>query len=167
MMNIRAAISDDARAICNIYNYYIEHTTITFETAPVSETEMKQRIDEIIHAGYSFYVGEANGKIIGYCYTHRWNSRCAYDTTAEDSIYLDRDETGKGYGTQLFEHLLNNIDESKIHVLIAGICIPNDGSVRLHEKFGFKQVSHMKEVGRKFDRWLDVGHWQLIINTDL
>jgi phosphinothricin acetyltransferase len=135
---------------------------ITFETAPVSEAEMRRRIDEILRTGYAFYVGEVNGKMIGYCYTHRWHSRCAYDTTAEDSIYLDRDETGKGYGTQLFAHLLNHIDTGKIHVLIAGICIPNDDSVSLHEKFGFKQVSDMKEVGRKFDKWLDVGHWQLI-----
>jgi phosphinothricin acetyltransferase len=75
---------------------------------------------------------------------------------------LDKDERGKGYGTQLFEHLLNHIDKSKTHVLIAGICIPNEVSVNLHEKFGFKKISHMKEIGRKFDQWRDVGHWQLI-----
>ena len=166
-MNIRKAISDDAGAICEIYNYYIAHTVITFETTPVSEVEMRQRIAEVVNSGYSFYVGEVDGKIIGYCYTHRWNNRCAYNTTAEESIYIDREETGKGYGAQLFEHLLHHIDPSKIHVLIAGICIPNESSVRLHEKFGFQQVSHLNEIGRKFDQWLDVAHWQLIINTDL
>ncbi len=162
-MNIRKATSDDAQAICNIYNYYIENTAVTFETVPVSETEMKQRINDIIHSGHPFYVGENDNKIIGYYYTHTWNSRHAYDSTAEVSIYFDKDETGKGYGTQLFEHLLMHIDKSKIHVLISGITLPNEGSVRLHEKFGFKQISYMKEIGWKFDQWQDVGHWQKII----
>jgi phosphinothricin acetyltransferase len=162
-MNIRKATPDDALAICDIYNHYIENTVVTFEILPVSEAEMRQRINEIIDNGYLFYVGQVDGKIIGYYYTHRWHNRCAYVTTVEDSIYLDKDETGKGYGTQLFEHLLEHIDKATIHVLIAGICIPNEGSVRLHEKFGFKQISHMKEIGRKFGEWLDVGHWQLIV----
>ena len=161
-MNIRKATLDDACEICDIYNYYIENTAVTFETVPVSELEMRKRIEEVFNTGYVFYAGEVNGKIIGYYYTHRWHNRCAYALTAEESIYLDKNETGKGYGTQLFEHLLNHIDKSKIHVLIAGICVPNEASVRLHEKFGFQQISHMKEIGRKFDQWRDVGHWQLI-----
>jgi len=161
-MNIRKATLDDARTICGIYNYYIENTAITFETEPISEIEMRKRMEEVINTGYSFYVGEIDQKIIGYCYTHRWNNRAAYATTVEESIYLDKGETGKGYGTQLFAHLLSHIDKSKTHVLIGGICIPNEGSVRLHEKFGLKQISCMKEIGRKFDQWRDVGHWQLI-----
>ncbi len=166
-MNIRKATLDDARAICNIYNYYIEHTAVTFETTPVAESDMRQRMSEVFESGYSFYVGEADDKIIGYYYTHRWNNRSAYSTTVEESIYLDKDETGKGYGTQFFKHLLARIDKSRIHVLIAGISIPNEGSVRLHEKFGFKQISHMKEIGRKFDQWQDVGHWQLTFDSEL
>ena len=161
-MNIRKATLDDAGTICNIYNYYIENTVATFETVPILEIEMQKRIEEAINSGYAFYVGEIDGKIIGYYYTHRWKERYAYATTTEESIYLDKNETGKGYGTQLFEHLLSYIDKNKTHVLIGGICIPNEGSVRLHEKFGFKQISHMKEIGRKFDQWRDVGHWQLI-----
>ena len=163
-MEIRKATINDAHTICNIYNYYIENTAITFETAPISETEMEQRISDIISSGYSFYVGETDKKVIGYYYTHRWNSRCAYNTTVEESIYLDKAEIGKGYGTKLFEHLLTHIDKTKFHVLIAGICIPNEVSIRLHEKFGLKQISHMKEIGRKFNQWWDVGHWQLIFN---
>jgi len=161
-MNIRKATLDDACVICNIYNYYVENTAVTFETVPISEIEMRKRMEEVIDGGFAFYVAEINNKIVGYYYTHRWNNRCAYATTVEESIYLDKSEIGKGYGTQLFEHLLRHIDKSKTHVLIAGICIPNESSVRLHEKFGFKQISHMKEIGRKFDQWRDVGHWQLV-----
>ena len=163
-MNIRKAILDDAGIICNIYNYYIKNTTATFETEPILEIEMRKRMEDVFDTGFAFFVGEINGKIIGYYYTHRWNNRAAYATTVEESIYLDKYETGKGYGSQLFEHMLNNIDKSKIHVLIGGICIPNESSVKLHEKFGFKQISHMKEIGWKYGQWRDVGHWQIIFD---
>jgi phosphinothricin acetyltransferase len=86
-MNIRKATLDDACAICGIYNYYVENTTVTFETSPVSEAEIKERMNEVIRSGYSFYVGEVDKKIIGYYYTHRWNNRYAYATTVEESIY--------------------------------------------------------------------------------
>lgn len=160
---IRKVSTNDAQVICDIYNYYIENTVITFETEAISAAEMEHRISEILNSGFPFYIGECDGKIIGYCYVHVWNARCAYSTTNEVTIYLDRNETGKGYGYTLYEHLIRNIDRKKIHVLIAGICIPNESSVRLHEKFGFKQVSCMKEIGRKFDQWRDVGHWQLLL----
>ena len=164
-MNIRKATPTDARAICNIYNYYVENTVVTFETASISESEGKERISDTINSGYLFYVGEVDGKIIGFYCTQAWNHRSAYATTAEESIYLDKDEAGKGYGTQLFEHLLNEIKKTKIHALIGCICLSNKSSIRLHEKFGFSQTSHIKEVGRKFDQWQDVGHWQLIISN--
>jgi L-amino acid N-acyltransferase YncA len=160
---IREVSVNDARAICDIYNYYIENTVITFETVAISEAGMKQRIKEMTDSGFPFYVGEDNSKVIGYCYAHTWNYRHAYSTTNEVTVYLDRNETGKGYGYTLYEHLIGSIDRKRIHVLIAGICIPNERSVRLHEKFGFRQVSCMKEIGRKFDQWRDVGHWQLCL----
>ena len=162
-MNIREATLDDAGAMCNILNYYIENSLISHETVPVSEIESKKRISDISNSGHLLYIGEINGKIIGFCCTQPWNSYAVYETTAEESIFLDKDETGKGYGTQLLEHMLNHIGKTKIHILNATIALPNEGSVRLHEKFGFKQVSHMKEIGRKFDQWLDIGCWQLIL----
>ena len=159
-MNIRKATLDDAAALCNIYNYYIENTAITHETVILSVDDAKQKISEAI----SIYVGEIDGKIAGFYTTYPWINYGAYKTTVEASMFLDRDETGKGYGTQLFEHLLKNIDKTKTHVLLAIVAIPNEASVRLLEKFGFKQVSHLKEVGRKFDKWRDIGHWQLMLN---
>ena len=162
-MNIRKARLDDAKAICNILNYYIEKTVIAHETELVSESESKKRINYIIDSGYLLFVAEKDGKVIGFCCTQPWNKGVVYETTAEESIFLDKDETGKGYGTQLLEYLLNHVDKTKIHILNATISLPNESSVRLHEKFGFKQVSQMKEIGRKFDQWLDIGCWQLIM----
>jgi L-amino acid N-acyltransferase YncA len=162
-MEIRKVTLDDASRICSIYNYYIVNTAITFETEPVKEDEMKQRIADIINEGLPYYVGVIDGKIVGYYYIHKWNNRCAYSSTKEVSIYLDKDQKGKGLGSILFDHLFKNVDREKVHVLISGITIPNDSSVKLHEKFGFKQASHMKEIGRKFEEWRDVGHWQIIL----
>lgn len=163
-MKIRKVTLDDAKGICNIYNYYVENTAITFETVAVSESEMQQRIKGFLDEGFPYFVGEINGKIVGYCYLHNWNNRCAYSSTKEVTIYLDKDLQGKGVGTILYQHLFKEIYKDDVHALIAGICIPNESSVRLHEKFGFKQASHMKEIGWKFDQWRDVGHWQLVIN---
>jgi thioredoxin type arsenate reductase len=71
---------------------------------------------------------------------------------------------GKGIGTVLYQQLFKEMYTGGIHALIAGICLPNESSVHLHEKFGFRQVSNMKEIGWKFGQWQDVGHWQLVIN---
>lgn len=163
-MKIRKVTLDDAKGICDIYNYYVENTAITFETAAVSESEMQQRIKGFLDEGFPYYVGEVDGKIAGYCYLHNWNNRCAYSSTKEVTVYLDKDMQGKGIGTILYQHLFKDIYKDDVHALIAGICIPNENSVRLHEKFGFKQASHMKEIGWKFDQWRDVGHWQLVIH---
>jgi len=160
---IRKPLSTDTQKICDIYNHYVANTAITFEVEPVTLSEMERRIKGIVNNGFPYFIGEVGNKVIGYYYINTWNKRKAYDSTAEITIYLDKDEKGKGYGSILFLHLLKHLDKNKYHVLLAGITIPNEGSIRLHEKFGFKKVSHMKEIGRKFDEWRDVGHWQLIL----
>ncbi len=163
-MKIRKVTLDDANEICRIYNHYVENTSITFETVALSESEMKQRIKGFLDEGFPYYVGEMDGKIAGYCYLHNWNNRCAYSSTKEITIYLDNDLQGKGIGTILYQHLFKDIYKANLHTLIAGICVPNENSVRLHEKFGFKQASFMKEIGWKFGHWRDIGHWLLVID---
>lgn len=163
-MQIRKVELSDAAAICDIYNYYVENTAVSFETVAVTEAEMKKRIADIIDSGFPYYVVEVDGKVAGYYYIHKWKERCAYSSTKEVTIYLDKDMTGKGLGSLLYEHLFSSIDLADTHVLIAGICIPNEGSVKLHEKFGFKQAAHMREVGWKLEKWQDVGYWELILN---
>jgi len=161
-MEIRKITLEDIDRICEIYNYYVENTAVSFETTSVSVAEMTQRINDVIESGFPYYVGVVDNEIVGYCYLHKWNGRCAYSSTNEVTIYLDKEQKGKGFGTLLFEHLLSNIDRNNTHAILAGICIPNDSSVKLHEKFGFKQVSHMKQIGWKFNQWRDVGHWELL-----
>ncbi|MBP1613184.1 MAG: phosphinothricin acetyltransferase [Bacteroidetes bacterium] len=160
-MKIREVTPEDAKVLSEIYNHYIEHTAITFETSPVSVQEMQQRINDVQESGLPYYVGELDGKVVGYYYMHKWNNRCAYSSTKEVTVYLDKDYKGKGLGSMFYRHLLEHVNRENTHVLLAGICIPNENSVHLHEKFGFVQSSHMKEVGRKFGEWRDVGHWIL------
>lgn len=165
-MDIRPiSLEDDIQTICDIYNYYIEYTVATFETQVLAKSEMYQRVFALLQNNENFLVAEIDQKIVGYAYIHTWNIRSAYSATKEMSIYLDNKYIGQNIGYRLYKQLFEEIRLKKdLHVLIAGITLPNESSVRLHEKFGFKQVSHMKEVGFKFDKWLDVGHWQLILN---
>ncbi|MDH8701323.1 L-amino acid N-acyltransferase YncA [Dysgonomonadaceae bacterium PH5-43] len=162
-MIIRTATLEDAKSICDIYNHYVENTVVSFETTPVSISEMQQRISNILKEGLPYYVCELEGKIVGYCYLHNWINRSAYSRTKEVTIYLDKDCSGKGIGTILYQRLFDEAKTMDIHSVIANICVPNEGSVRLHEKFGMKQVSFFSEAGWKFGKWHDIGHWQVII----
>ena len=164
-LNIRNITLDDASAVCRIYNHYIENTVVTFETSPVTEEEIQKRICDVVESDCPWYIGEINGEIIGYVYLHNFHPREAFFKTKEVAIYLHKDYSGKGLGSVLLESLLNKINPKKIHVLMAGITIPNEKSIKMHEKFGFKQISYMKEVGWKFDQWRDVGYWQLTLDA--
>lgn len=159
---IRTVRPNDAQGISLIYNHYIEHTTITFETNPVSVNEMCDRISGITEK-YPYFVYEEAGSVIGYCYALSWKKKEAYRNTVESTIYINPSFQGKGIGAQLMRRLIDELRTQKRHAIIACITIPNPASVKLHEKFGFKQVSAFKEVGYKFGQWLDVGDWQLCL----
>lgn len=162
-MSIRKASIADAPAICDIYNHYIANTTITFEIEPLAIEEMAARITDIsIHFPYLVY--ETEGVVVGYCYANTWKSRCAYLQTLETTIYIHPGYVGRGIGRKLMQNLLERLKEISVHALIAGIALPNEASIRLHESAGFEKVAHFKQVGRKFDRWIDVGNWELILN---
>jgi Sortase and related acyltransferases len=159
---IRNVKTEDAHNIAMIYNYYIENSTITFETTPVSTEEMSDRIESISEK-YPYFVYEESNKVVGYCYVSSWKKKAAYDKTVESTIYIDKDFQGKGIGRELMKQLINALREKSFHAIIACITIPNPSSVKLHEELGFRQVSEFHEVGLKFGEWLDVGDWELIL----
>lgn len=159
---IRNVQIEDAGHIARIYNHYVLNSSITFETNPVSASEIEQRIQDTTAAAYPYFVYERDGEVLGYCYLNPWKGRCAYKTTAEVSVYVDKDHAGEGIGSLLMKELLSSVDRSRFHTLVAGIALPNPASVALHEKFGFKKISHFSEIGFKFGDWRDVGHWQII-----
>jgi len=158
---IRSATPDDAAAICAIYNPYVAGTTISFEEEPVSPGDMAQRIADVQAAGLPWLVAESNGRLAGYAYATRWRARPAYRSSVESSVYVDAALAGKGTGTALYRALLDELRGSEVHMVIGGIAQPNERSVALHERMGFRKVAHFSEVGRKFGGWVDVGYWEL------
>jgi L-amino acid N-acyltransferase YncA len=162
-MNIRPFKITDSVQIAEIYNFYILNTHHTFETEPIDAGEMQKRIAEIA-ANYPYLVAEEEGAILAYAHAAQYKSRCAYKSSIEVSVYVKNGVKGKGIGTKLYEKLFEELEKIDVHAIIAGIALPNDASVRLHEKFGFEKVAHFREVGFKFYKWIDVGYWELIQN---
>ena len=160
---LRTATMADAAAIAVIYNHYVAHTIITFEEDPVPEAEMEQRIKDVFEANLPWFVWEEGGRVLGYAYAGKWKSRCAYRYAVESSIYLDKAATGRGLGRKLYEALITALRERKIHSIIGGIALPNPASVGISERLGFQKIGHFKEVGWKFEQWIDVGYWELIL----
>jgi L-amino acid N-acyltransferase YncA len=160
-ISIRPATLDDAAAICAIYNPYIANTTISFEEHAVAPPDMAQRIADVGAAGLPWLVAEQDGRLVGYAYATRWRVRPAYRTSVESSVYLAGDMGGCGLGTMLYRALLDVLRGLDVHMVIGGIAQPNEASVALHEKLGFRKVAHFSEVGRKFGCWVDVGYWEL------
>ena len=160
---IRLANKSDALEISRIYNFYIENTVVTFEETAVSEQTILERMEHIEQTEHFWLVAQKEDSIIGYAYSSRWQPRAAYRNTAEVSVYIANDHIGKGLGTQLYHQLFELLLDKNIHALIGGVTLPNPASVKLHEKFGMHQVAHYKEVGFKFNQWLDVGYWQKIL----
>jgi L-amino acid N-acyltransferase YncA len=159
---IRTVKLTDAKDICEIYNHYITETIITFEEEPLVISEMEARISEI-SARFPWIVFEENDQIVGYSYASDWKSRCAYRYSVESSVYILPSFTNRSIGTRLYKELVPRLINMNIHTVIAGIALPNIPSIRLHEKFGFQKVARFKEVGWKFQEWIDVGYWQLVI----
>jgi phosphinothricin acetyltransferase len=156
---IRKASIKDANAITNIYNYYVKNDVATFAEEPILVKETEENIKNAI----IWLVYIEDNQIIGYAYASKWKERTAYRFSAETSVYLDVNYQGKGIGSKLYKYLLSEIKKLDIHSVIGGISLPNKASESLHEKFGYKKVAHYKEIGFKFNQWIDVGYWQLVL----
>lgn len=159
--HIRPASTADAAPVCAIYNTYIAATTISFEEEAVTGQDMAQRIADVGAAGLPWFVLEVEGKLAGYAYATKWRVRPAYRHSVESTIYLDQAFLGRGLGRVLYAALLDELRKRECHRVIGGIALPNEGSIGLHEHFGFRKVAHFTEVGMKFGRWIDVGYWEL------
>jgi len=157
---IRPAAPEDSAAICAIYNFYIEHTNITFEEIPLSVAETEERILNI-SSKFPYLVMEEDGELIGFAYVNTWKERSAYKHSAEVSIYFKNGSQGKGRGKLLLGKLIEELRQTELHSIVAGIALPNEGSVGMCEHYGFKKIGHFEEIGFKNGQWIDVGYWEL------
>lgn len=159
-MIIRKATEDDAEAITKIYNWYVLNTPITFETEIVSVDDMEKRILEK-RLQYDWLVGEVNKEIVGYAYYGTFRDRGAYRHTVESAIYLPLKNIGRGFGKVLYSNLIESARKHGFTEMIGLIALPNPGSVALHLKMGFHEAGVLRNVGYKFEKFINVGIWQL------
>ena len=154
-MHIRPASESDVQAIAEIYNDAILNTTATFDTEVKSAEDRLAWLRE--HGEkHPVLVAETDGRVVGWASLSSWSERCAYETTSEVSVYVDKVHRGKGIGKTLLQHLVEKADELGMHCLLARIVEGNKKSIHLHEIFGFSIVGVMHRVGFKFDRFLDI-----------
>ena len=160
---IRDVKPQDATAITKIYNEYITNSIISFETEPLTEEDMLSRIVQI-SSKYPYLVYETDGIVVGYCYAHTWKERAAYRYTAETTVYLSPAYTGRGIGTLLMQKLIEECRNKNYRALIA--CITDDNIASISGRPGVCAGwtgAHFKKVGLKFDRWLDVVDYELLL----
>jgi len=157
---IRPIHINDVEQLLDIYNYYVKNTIVTFDIEPLTIEIFKKKV-ELISNIFPFIVFEENNEILGYAYGSKWRPKPAYNHTVESTVYVKHNTQGKQIGTKLYTELLQELKQQKFHTVIGGLTLPNEASVKLHKKFGFKEVAHFKQVGYKFNTWLDVGFWQL------
>jgi phosphinothricin acetyltransferase len=167
-MQMRTARTDDIHAIQSIYAHHVLHGLGTFETEPPDGAEMNARYTQITASGFPYLVAADAGQVIGYAYVNHFRTRAAYRFTVEDSIYVAPFAMGHGVGKALLGELISRSIALGLRQMLAVIGdSANDGSIGVHRACGFEMVGVMKNVGRKFDRWVDVVVMQRALATDM
>lgn len=162
---VRLATSADAEACAAIYAPYVEHTAVSFELVPPSAAEMAERIDAALDT-HAWFVLEHGGGVVGYAYGTRLHSRAAYRWSCEVSVYVETGRRRTGAGRVLYEALLARLAERGYVRAVAGMTLPNEGSVALHRAMGFASVGVYRQIGFKLGAWHDVEMTQRSLGTD-
>lgn len=164
-MLIRNATEQDLEQILGIYNEVIMSTTAVYEYKPHTMEMRRDWFRTKQQQGFPVFVAEEDGKIFGLSSIGPFRAWAAYRYTVENSIYVSAESRGKGIGKLLMPPLIRAAEELQMHTIVSGIDASNDASIRLHEYFGFKEVAHFKQVGFKFNKWLDLKFLQLTLST--
>lgn len=158
-INIRPMSASDLSAVKDIYNHYIQHTHINFETNPYSDEYMQEWFEQFDHSGrHHAYVAVQDEQVLGFALSQKFRPKPAYSTSIEATFYLTEAAAGKGLGKKLGHHLLNKLKGHDINRAYAAIALPNEASIGLHKSLGFKQAALLSQVGRKFDKFYDVAY---------
>jgi phosphinothricin acetyltransferase len=157
---IRDVSEADAEAIAAIYGHHVLHGTASYDVDPPASDFHREKIRRITDEGWPFLVAELDGNVAGYAYVTQFRDRAAYRFTAEDSIYVDPERTGRGIGKALLQRLMERSAECGFRTIIAVIGGAEPASIALHASLGFKEVGRLRRVGSKFGRWLDSVYMQ-------
>jgi L-amino acid N-acyltransferase YncA len=162
-IQIRAYQTEDTKAILDIINHAILHSTSLYDYSVRSFEQQKAILEEKIQKGFPVIVAENKGEVLGFGMYSEFRFREAYQFTVEHSVYVADNQLGKGIGKMLLSELITLAKAQKLHTMIGVIDSENQNSIAFHEQFGFKIVGIIKESGYKFDRWLDSVFMQLLL----
>ena len=158
----RPGHTDDLAEVVAIYNHYVAHTAVTFETSIVRPENRTAWLREHLGGGpHRLIVAEdRSGRVVGWATTSPFRPRAAYATTVEASVYCQPSRVGRGVGSSLYGSLFRSIEAEDLERIVAGMTLPNPASLALHKKFGFRPVGIFTRVGRKLGRYWDVAWFE-------
>lgn len=162
-MLIRDATTGDLPGILEIHNEAIANTTAIWDETLADLDERRRWLDDRRANGFPVLVADADGAVAGYASYGVWRAKSGYRYTVENSVYVHVDHHRRGIATALMTALIERARAGGIHVIVASVESSNTTSIALHERFGFRIVAQMPEVGRKFGRWLDMTYLQLTL----
>jgi len=159
---VRSGRSTDLAGILEVYNHYVVSSPSTFEVEPVTPEERRAWLREHTAGGrHRLEVAvDGGGRVVGWATSSPFRPRAAYSTTVEASVYLRPEFRGRGLGSRLYGSLFAELSDEDIERVVAAVTLPNEASVRLHRRFGFRRVGTFHRVGRKFDRYWDVAWFE-------
>jgi len=159
-MPTRPARDSDLAAVAAIYDHEVRTAISTFDLVPPPASYWEGRLAST-EPGDHLLVAEVGGEVLGYAYSASYRPRPAYRLTRETSVYLTEEARGRGLGRRLYDDLLRRLRDDGVHTAVALVALPNDASLALHRACGFTEIGVMREVGRKFDRWIDTAWLQV------
>lgn len=162
---IRPAVESDLPLLTEIYNYYIVNTNIAFDTQPMTIHDYKPWFEKYSTTGpYRLLVAEIDGEVIGSAGSRQYRDHPAFVETVEFGIYLTEKARGKGVGKKLYSALFEAIKDEKVHLVVAGVALPNPGSVALHKAMGFSEVGVFDEYAQKHGKYISSIWFQKRVN---
>lgn len=154
----------DVPAITAIYKHYVEHSVATFDLVAPGEDVLAEKFGHMLADGHPVVMAEgSDGTLLGYAYASVYRPRPAYRFTCENSVYCAPDAVGQGLGSAMMGEIISQSRAFGFKQMIAVITAEGTGSIRLHEKLGFRHIGRHEALGFKFDRWLDIVHMQLTL----
>ncbi|MFD3437563.1 GNAT family N-acetyltransferase [Streptomyces sp. NPDC058685] len=168
-VQVRPGSEADLVALTELYNHYIRETAVTFDTAPFTPEQRRPWLrshpedgpHRLLVARDAPNARTSPGEsLLGYATSSPLRPKPAYSTSVEVSVYCAPGASGRGIGTLLYTALFEALAGEDLHRAYAGIALPNEASVRLHDRFGFRHLGTYAEVGRKFDRYWDVAWYE-------
>jgi L-amino acid N-acyltransferase len=162
-ITIRNATENDIQPMLDIYNEIIENTTAIFQYDLHTLEMRKDWLLKKWEENFPVFIAEENDEVVGFSTFGQFRNWQAYKYSVENSVYVKAGCRGKGVGKLLLQPLIDSAKQMQLHTIIAGIVADNEASIALHKQFGFVEAAHFKEVGFKFDKWLDLKFFQLML----